>query len=514
MGRTIDIFPVNRVEGDLEIRVELEDGVIAEARSVGTLYRGFENILAGRSALDGLVITPRICGICSTAHLMAAAKSLDMIYSVSIPDTARRIRNIALGVEKLQNDMRHSFLIFMCDFANPCYRKHSLYEEALFRYAPLKGKRSHRTAAETAKLIEIIAILGGQWPHSSFMVPGGVVSAPRLTDIAQCRWLLAAYRKWYESKVLGCDISRWAEVRNCADLAQWLEESDTHRESDMGMFLRFSHEAGLDKMGQGHGNFISFGSMELPENTKVASMGTGRDWQPSGFLSKGTVEPFDQQKIAEDISCSWFRDKESGPCHPFDSITVPYATGSEGKKYSWAKAPRYDGLPAETGPLAELLIARHPLFTDLVREKGPSVLVRQLARMVRPALLLPVLDLWLSEVAQDREIFFRNYREIGSGEGFGLTGASRGALGHWVKIRNEKIEKYQIISPTTWNASPRDGRGLRGPWEEALIGTAVADPENPVEVGHIIRSFDACLVCTVHAVRADDPCKRHSLFKC
>ncbi len=513
MSRTIDIFPVNRVEGDLEIRVEMEDNVITEARSVGTLYRGFENILVGRSPLDGLVITPRICGICSTAHLLAAAKSLDMLYGIRIPDTARRIRNIALGVEKLQSDMRHCFLIFMCDFANPNYKKHSLFHEAVARYEPLKGESSRRTAAETAKLLEIVAILGGQWPHSSFMVPGGVVSAPRVTDVAQCRWLLANCRKWYENQVLGCDIFRWAEVKSRADMEQWVEESDAHRQSDLGIFIRFAHEAGLDRMGRGHGNFISFGSMELPENTNVVSMGTGKDWQPSGFLSTGHLQPFDQQQIAEEVAYSWFRDTETGQ-HPFESVTEPYATGSEGKKYTWAKAPRYNGLPAETGPLAELLIAGHPLFTDLVRENGPSVFVRQMARMVRPALLLPVLDQWLREIGQDREIFFRNYTEVGSGEGFGLTGASRGALGHWVKIINEKIEKYQIITPTTWNASPRDGRGVRGPWEEALIGTAVADTENPVEVGHIIRSFDACLVCTVHAVQAENLCKTLNRFKC
>ncbi|MGE0084590.1 MAG: nickel-dependent hydrogenase large subunit [Desulfococcaceae bacterium] len=513
MSRTIEIFPVNRVEGDLEIRVELEDNVITEARSMGTLYRGFENILVGRSALDGLVITPRICGICSTAHLMSAAKSLDMLYNVSIPDTARRIRNIALGVEKLQNDMRHSFLIFMCDFASPHYKNHSLFNEAAARYEPLKGESSRRTAAETAKLIEIIAILGGQWPHSSFMVPGGVVSAPRLTDIAQCRRLLAAYRKWYENHVLGCEIERWAEVKSRADMEHWLEESDAHRQSDAGIFIRFAHEAGLDRIGRGHGNFISFGSMQLPENTNVISMGTGKDWQPSGFLSKGIVHIFDQQKIAEDVTCSWFRDRDTG-LHPFDGITVPYATGSEGEKYSWAKAPRYEGLPAETGPLAELLIARHPLFTDLVREKGPSVFVRQMARIIRPSLLLPVLDQWMGEVGRERENFFCNYTEVASGEGFGLTGASRGALGHWVKIRNEKIEKYQIITPTTWNASPRDGQGVRGPWEEALIGTRVADTENPVEVGHIIRSFDACLVCTVHTIRSARSPKTVSFFRC
>ncbi len=498
MSKTIDIFPVNRVEGDLEIRVELEDNVITDARSVGTMYRGFENILIGRSVLDGLVITPRICGICTTAHLLAAAKALDMFYHVSIPDTARRIRNIALGVEKLQNDMRHSILMFMCDFANPAYRPHSLYAEAAARYTPLQGTGGRRAALESARIIEIIAILGGQWPHSSFMVPGGVVSAPKSADIIQCRYLLSDYRNWYEEEVLGCSLEHWAAVKNAADLEQWLESSENHRKGELGFFIRFAQEAALDELGRGHGNFISFGSMEMPEQTEILPMGKGGTFLPSGFLKGENTEDFDQEKISEDLACSWFRDAES-PLHPFEGMTVPYATGREGEKYTWAKAPRYAGLPAETGPLAEMLIARHPLLTDLHRLKGSNVLLRQMARIIRPAVLIPVLDQWLKEIVGERELFFRNYQERNYGKGFGLTEASRGALGHWIRIKNEKIEKYQIITPTAWNASPRDGKGIRGVWEEALIGTPVKDRENPVEVGHIIRSFDACLVCTVHA---------------
>jgi len=491
-------FPINRVEGDLEIRIELTDGVITEAWSVGTMYRGFENIMKGRSPMDGLVITPRVCGICSTAHLKAAAKALDMAYNAIVPDTAKMIRNVTMGVEMLQNDVRQGILLFMCDFANPYYKDFLLFKEAVNRYAPLKGSSTLKTLTETASIIEIIAILGGQWPHSSFMVPGGVVSSPGISDISQCTYLLSKYRKWYEKQILGCKIERWAEVKNVSDLDKWLEESALHANSDLGFFIRFSRKAGLENTGKGYENFICFGSFDIPENTDVKSMDNSPKYLPSGFAQGTQVQALQQKKISEDSSCAWFR-TDGKPLHPFEGQTIPYATGGEGEKYSWAKAPRYDGLPAETGPLAQMIIAKNPLFTDLML-KGPNVFSRELARIVRPAIVLPVLDKWIKEIVRDRENFCRNYQETESGKGFGLIEAPRGALGHWMNFTNEKIERYQIITPSAWNGSPRDIKGLRGPWEQALVGTSIKDTDNPIEAAHIIRSFDPCLVCTVHAI--------------
>ncbi|MDM8535413.1 nickel-dependent hydrogenase large subunit [Desulfobacterales bacterium HSG17] len=493
------IFPINRVEGDLEIQVELTDGVISEAWSVGTMYRGFENIMKGRSPMDSLVITPRVCGICSTAHLKAAAKALDMAYNAIIPDTAKMIRNVTMGVEMLQNDVRQGILLFMCDFANPYYNKSPLFTEAKKRYEPLKGSSTLQALTETASIIEIIAILGGQWPHSSFMVPGGVVSAPGISDINQCIYLLSKYQKWYEKQILGCTIERWAKVKNRSDLDKWLYESPLHANNDLGFFIRFSKDAGLENIGKGCGNFISFGSFDIPENTDVKSIDKGPRYLPSGFSQGTKVQAFSQKKISEDSNCSWFRTDEK-PLHPFEGRTIPYATGGEGEKYSWAKAPRYDGLPAETGPLAQMIIAKNPLFTDLVSTNGPDAFSRELARIVRPAIILPVLEQWIKEIARDRENFCRNYHEAESGKGFGLIDAPRGALGHWIHFKNNKIENYQIITPSAWNGSPRDTNSIRGPWEQALVGTSIKDIDNPIEAAHIIRSFDPCLVCTVHAI--------------
>jgi Ni,Fe-hydrogenase I large subunit len=206
------------------------------------------------------------------------------------------------------------------------------------------------------------------------------------------------------------------------------------------------------------------------------------------------------------VAYSWF-EGYSGGRHPFEGETRPYATGQENVKYSWAKAPRYDGRPAETGPLAEMIVAGNPLFVDLLSPKsstalfqsGPSVFTRQLARLVRPAEHIPAMETWLAETTGDAR-FYTPPGEIVEGAGFGLTQAARGALGHWVRIADGAIAHYQIITPTAWNASPRDTDGVRGPMEEALIATGVQDASNPVALGHVVRSFDPCLVCTVHTV--------------
>ncbi len=495
--KTINV-PLNRVEGDLELRVEVDDGVVSDVWSSGIMYRGFEKILIGRGALDGLVITPRICGICSTGHLAAASQALDMIASVVPPPDAVRMRNLALMVEQNQSDMRHGFLMFAVDFVNSAYKDCLLFEEAVRRYEPFKGETVIEVIKESKKLLEIIAIIGGQWPHSSYMVPGGIVSIPSANDLLQCRLLLKQYRNWYERRILGCTLERWLEVRSGADLEAWLEESDTHRESDLGFYIRFAREIGLDKIGRGHGNFISYGSFELPVDTQVHGSSNGNHLIPAGFAQGSQVREFDQGQITEHVAYSWFVDYEGGR-HPFEGKTRPYATGQEGKKYSWAKAPRYDDLPAETGPLAEMTIAGNPLFTDLIGQNGPTVFSRQLARLVRSAELIPVMEMWLTETTGDGQ-FYISPGKIVEGEGFGLVHATRGALGHWVRIDNGAIEHYQIITPTAWNASPRDSNGTRGPWEESLIGTEIKDIANPVELGHVVRSYDACLVCTVHTV--------------
>lgn len=492
-------IPLNRAEGDLEIRVEIEDGRIAEAWSAGTLFRGFEEMMRGRGALDGLVVTPRICGICSLTHLTAAVEALDAITAITPPDNARRLRNLALMVEAIQSDVRQAVLMFLVDFANQeAYRSHPLGEEARLRYSPLQGRAAIEVIRESKRLLQIVAIIGGQWPHTSFMVPGGVTSIPEISKILQCRIILERFRAWYERSILGCSIERWQAVRSREDLDGWLEENPAHGGSEVGFFLRFARQAGLQNYGRGPNRFLSYGNYILPRETSVAGIG-GR-LMAGGFAVGATVAALDASRISEDVSHSWY-EQGTGPLHPFDGLTRPYASGQGGRSYSWIKAPRYGGEVAETGPLAEMVIAANPLFRDLITRDGPSVLVRELARLVRATQLLGPMATWIDELlARHQDDFYHAVGPIPDGEGAGMIQAARGALGHWVKIRDEKIVHYQVITPTAWNGSPRDQGGQRGAWEEALIGTPIRDANNPVEAGHVVRSFDPCLVCAVHCL--------------
>ena len=493
-------IPLNRAEGDLEIRVEVKDGVITEAWSAGTMYRGFEGMMQGRGARDGLVMTPRVCGICSLTHLTAAALALDAISGVAPPDNGRRLRNLALMVETIQSDIRQAVLMFMVDFANrDAYRDHPLGEEAHHRYSPLAGRAAIEVIRESKRLLQVVAIIGGQWPHTSFMVPGGVTSIPEISKILQCRIIIDRFRSWYERSVLGCSIARWQEIRGVDDLYAWLLEKESHRDSEVGFFLRFARKADLDSYGKGPNRFLSYGNYPLPAATAV--QGRGERLTCAGYAVGTAVFPFEPSRIAEDVSHSWY-EQGSDPLHPFDGRTKPYASGQSGPLYSWIKAPRYGGESVETGPLAEMVIDGNPLFREMIEQNGPSVMARELARLVRPAGLLAPLSIWLDELLTGREeSFYHPVGTIPDGEGAGMIQAARGALGHWVKVEDEKIVHYQIITPSAWNGSPRDGRGGRGAWEEALIGTPVKDTLNPVEAGHVIRSFDPCLVCAVHCLR-------------
>jgi len=488
MAETIQMA-LNRVEGDLEVKVAIDDGRVTDAWMIGTMYRGIEKMMAGRAALDGLVITPRVCGICSTSHLLAAARALENLSGATVSYNGRLLRHLVLGAEKLQNDVRHVALMFAADLTNKRYQDKALYQEAVKRFQPFSGKSVIEVIQASKKIPEIIAILGGQWPHSSFIVPGGITSEPSGADLRQCQMLLSEFRRWYEKSILGCSVERWQQVKSAAQLDSWLEE-ESHFESDLGFLIRCGREFGLDRMGSGHESFLAVPEHGLPG---IASGGA----VIGGVASQDNITEFMEEKISEQIRYSHYQDTGKGG-HPMDTATRPSVPG-DSKAYSWCKAPRYDAQAVETGPLAELLVNEDPLFQELVQPHGSSALLRELARLTRPARLLPLMEGWFHDIDM-KAPFYQSPGEFIEGEGFGLVQAPRGFLGHWLQLSRGRIEHYQIIAPTTWNASPRDDLAKRGPIEEALIGTPVQDPENPVEVGHVVRSFDLCMVCSVHAV--------------
>lgn len=508
MSRISCDIPLNRVEGDLTLKVDFDNNTVSQVHSTGTLYRGFEKLMKGRSALDGLVITPRICGICSLSHLTAASKALDQLAKSAPPANSVLMRNIAGIMEVLQSDLRQTVLMYMPDFTNPIYNTHPMYPEMARRYSTLMGSSCVSVIKHTSTLVEIIAILGGQWPHTSFMVPGGVTNVPTMHDLIQCRHLITGSIKWYEKQIIGCSLERLNALSSLDGLNKWLDESESHRNSDLGYLIRFGRSIGLNDSGRAYDNFISYGAFDIPEGSRLKA---GRKKLIEGGFAEGTkVSPLDHMQIEEHIDYSWYTGYEGGR-HPFEGLTEPEASGFEGRKYSWVKAPRYNGKPAETGPLAQAVINGDPLFCDMVKREGGTALARQLARLMRPAKLFSMIDFWLGEIADNigSGSFYESYKKIKDGKGAGLADASRGALGHWINVKDGSISRYQIITPTAWNGSPRDSAGVAGPWEKALEGVQVKDTDNPVEIGHVVRSFDPCLVCAVHRVDTGKP-----VFRC
>jgi Ni,Fe-hydrogenase I large subunit len=264
------------------------------------------------------------------------------------------------------------------------------------------------------------------------------------------------------------------------------------------MLSRCARSLGLHRSAAGTPHMLSYGAWCVPENWAAPQEAR---LLPGGYYDgdRGRVEPLDHNLINEHVRHSWFRPYEGGR-HPWAGETVPdFQPNSD--RYTWAKAPRYGDKVVQTGPLAELLIGGDALTASLHSAEGSNAWLRQFARARRIAYELDDARRMLEELAahMDEPHFLTPTKcQEADGEGYGLVMAARGALGHWVRIKDGLVEKYQIVTPTAWNASPRDSAGQPGHWEQNLVGLAVQDPDDPVEIGHIIRSHDPYLVCTVH----------------
>ncbi len=512
--QTLDISPVGRVEGDLDVRVDIEDGVVVNAWTSAELFRGFEIILRDKDPQAGLVVTPRACGICGASHLTCAAWALDTAWGTEVPRNAIIARNLGQLAESLQSLPRHHYGLFMIDMVNKNYKSSQYYEEAVKRWAPFTGTNYELGVTISGRPVEIYAMLGGQWPHSSYMVPGGVMCAPTLTDITRAWSILEHFRTtWIEPVWLGCSLERYEEIKTYADFMAWLDEKPEHANSDLGLMWRMGTEVGLDKYGKGLEKYVSWGYLPHEEKyNKPTIDGRNHSVQmPSGVFNGKTGEHklMDQAMTREDVTHAWY--DEGGAAHPFDRTTNPVSNNNQdfAGKYSWATATLHaENGHLEAGPLARELVYggehmedwqhRDGLVLDMFKNMGgASVLLRHFARMHEVKYIYRMMERCLRELRLDEPFYIKPKEQ--DGRGWGATEAIRGALCHWIDVEGGKIKNYQIIAPTTWNVGPRSGEDERGPIEEALIGAPIADPSDPVEVGHVARSYDSCLVCTVHA---------------
>lgn len=501
------IDPVTRIEGHLKVEVTLDQGIVKEARTSGTLFRGFEMILKGRDPRDASQITQRVCGVCPIAHATASVFALDQAFGLEgkIPSNARIIRNLILGSNFLQSNILHFYHLAALDFMDLTRLARYQGEDARVRalkeflaggnFSPflpryegdyrLDDKANEELASHyllalevRRKTHEMLAIFGGKMPHNVSMVAGGVTEKPTVDKISAFLWRVNEIREFINNVYLS-DLMRIAEK--------------------YGDYL---------EIGASGYRFLSYGAFNLDRNSIDQT-------KRSRLYKQGLVDPalkltdLEPDRITEQVKNSWYEDETTNR-HPSRGDTVLSENKSGG--YSWIKAPRYDGEPCEVGPLARLAVGyslSHPPVRDLVEKslskmklKFPNLLSclgRHLARALDTKLVADAMAEWVLQLKPGEPIYVA-YELPEEAEGMGLTEAPRGSLGHWIRIKGGVIDNYQLVVPTTWNASPRDDSNQPGPVEKALTGIKVRDSRNPLEVVRIIRSFDPCLACAVHFV--------------
>ena len=555
MSRIV-VDPITRIEGHLRIEAEIEGGSIKDAWSSATMFRGIEKILKGRDPRDAWFWTQRFCGVCTTVHSIASIRAVEDALKIKIPPNAQLIRNIIMGIQNVQDHVIHFYHLHALDWVDitsglkadpgktaalaasisdwpnnsPTYFKavqdkikafvasgrlgpfaNAYWGHPAYKLPPeanLMATAHYLEALEWQKdVIKIHAILGSKNPHPQTFLVGGM-SIPVDPD---------------SQNALNAD--KLFEIKRLLKKAQDFVEK-VYIPDLLAVASFYKDWAGI---GGGVGNYLSYG--EFPD-------ANGKLWFPAGaILNKdlSKVLPVDQGKIAEYVDRSWF-DNSAGAgkgLHPYDGETEVHYTGPKppyqnldtNAKYSFVKAPRYEEKAMEVGPLARILVAyasghkETKAVVDLVLGKlgvgAPalfSTLGRTGARGIDCLLVAQQTPKWLDELIGN--ISKGDYRIHANemwdpstwpaeAKGYGWHEAPRGALGHWIKIKDQKILNYQAVVPSTWNASPRDAKGQRGPYEAALVGTPVADPNKPLEILRTIHSFDPCLACAVHVMDVD-----------
>lgn len=456
---TLVIDPITRLEGHMKIEVELDsNNVVTSAKSAGTMFRNFENMLIDRAPKDAAFLTQRICGVCPIPHAIASAKAVEQVMGFNPPMQALLLRNIILASEHVNDNITHFYHLSLMDYVNgPSMNPWAPGYSSDYRFTQSESEalvNNYVTALEMRrKALELGAIFAGKMPHAANIVPGGVTVIPSSTNISDAK----------------------AYVNDLKTFVTTIYQNDIN-----ALTSKYSDYYNI---GQGYGNLISYGVFDT--NT------TGGVLFPAGTVTNGTVSSFNQNNIKEYNKYSYYS-SPSGEA-PANGTTSP-EYGKSGA-YTWIKSPRYNNAPYEAGSLARTTISGD-------YSRGVSIMDRHMARYVETVKLLDNMMTWLNSLTVDKI----GYTEIGtpaSGVGIGLTEAPRGAIGHWVSINSSVISTYQIITPTCWNASPMDDSGNPGPIEKAVIGTKVADPSQPVEILRIVHSFDPCLGCSVHVISTE-----------
>ncbi|AOV17429.1 HupV protein [Acidihalobacter aeolianus] len=478
------VGPFNRVEGDLEVQLDVGDGQVDAAWVNSPLYRGFEQILLGKIPDDALVYAPRVCGICSVSQSVAAAFALGDAYRAETPPNGVLALDLIHAAENLIDHLTHFYLFFMPDFARPEYTAQPWHADIHARFRAIEGSAAPEFLQARTAFMHLMGLLAGKWPHSLAIQPGGCTRAVSARERLHLGNIVGAFRRFLEQRVFAAPLDEIVALDGRDALLHW-QAAQAGQPGDLARFLALGEALELHTLGRAADRFMSFGAYREADGAPLFARGVWRD---------GGLDSLDVDGIAEDVSHSWMAG-DTAP--PRTARTLP-DPGREGA-YTWCKAPRLHGEAVEVGALARQLVDGHPLIRDLVAATGGNVLTRVVARLLESARILLAMQRWTDALIPG-EPFHNPAAPLADAEGIGLTEAARGSLGHWVRIEGGRIRNYQIVSPTTWNFSPRDAAGQPGALEQALTGTPVDSPRHPrkIAVQHVVRSFDPCMVCTAH----------------
>ncbi|MFJ7840056.1 MULTISPECIES: nickel-dependent hydrogenase large subunit [Lysinibacillus] len=468
MNKRIIINPLTRISGFLEIDVRIENNVVVDAKTKGNLFRGFEQMLVGRSPFDAVYFTQRICGICSAAHSMASSLALEDALKIEPMEQGRYLRDIIHCCEFLQNHIRHFYQYTVPDFVKLGQNTLLETDHHDFRLAKEMNNRIAQhyldSLAISRSAHQMLAVLGGKAPHNHGVFIGGITTKATSEKVVLIDSLLQKIVEFIDEKM----------IPDVYDIAHYYPE--------------------YFKLGGGYGNLLSYGSFH---NYKEL----GTLYTNPLVLSKKGLEVFNENNIEEKIDYSYY--KLSEKTDKQNQLALEPDMDKKGA-YSWVKAPRYNGLPFEVGPLARLILSGN--YINRI-----SAMDRTIARALETKKIAEIMKILLKQIIPDVEMQ-QKYDLPLSASGRGLVDTTRGALGHWLEIKNQKISFYQIITPSTWDFSTRDENGYRGVAEEALIGTPIANPDEPVEIGRILRSFDPCMSCATHVYSPGKKVKTIQVF--
>ncbi len=557
MSQRIVVDPVTRIEGHLRIEAEIKDGKIADAYSAGTMVRLLEEILKGRDPRDVWAYVGRVCGVCTTVHSLASCRTVEDALGITIPKNAELVRNIMFCVQYMQDHVIHFYHLHALDWvdvvsalgadpkktselaqsisnwpkSSPGYfsdlkKRLTRFVESgqlgifangywghpAYKLPPevnLIGVAHYLEALEWQKeIIKIHAIFGGKNPHPNYLV-GGMACSIKLDDVSG----INAERLAYVDKLLS-DAKTFIEQVYIPDLLA---------------IAPFYLDWGA--IGGGLGSYMAYGDLPTNGYNNPESF-----LFPSGvILNKNISEVMEvdlrnDAEVQEFVSRSWYeyaggdgeglhpwkgesKVKYTGPKPPYEHLNVE-------EKYSYLKTPRWKGNAVEVGPLARVLVGyargredfKEVVDSTLAKLNVPvTALFSTLGRTAARGLETILVAQWARQFYDDlinnikngdtnmaNTSMFDPKHWPKTASGVGHTEAPRGALAHWCVIEDAKLKNYQLVVPTTWNASPRDGNGNMSAYEAALKDTPIANPEQPVEILRTIHSFDPCLACAVH----------------